>query len=161
MASAQLLARGPLAAEGDLELVETDPRQPVNSLSSVEQTAPGRAIVLGTETLLRLAAALRELDFVVTSLELTDSRFRRDPAGFEDIEERALDLLRNDSIDDVLDFFRNVARGYYVVTIELRARNGGGRFTVRRNGWITIHNSSTTARVKFALHSLSKQVGIV
>lgn len=161
MATAQLLARASTGAQGDLELVEADFGMSSQALSSMEKTAPGKPVILGTEVLLRLAVALRDRGYSASHLELTDSRFRTDPDGSDDIREVALDLLRYEPIEAVLEYFMGKARGFYVVNLELRSKQGSGRFNVRRSGWITIQNASTTQSVKLAIRSLSRQVGIV
>jgi hypothetical protein len=161
MAPSQLLARAPKVAHGDMEFMDPGPQVPVRTYGELEQKAPGRPIRLGTASLLTLAVALRDAGFRTTHLELTNSNFQSEPEGYEFVLEIALDLVRNESIERVLDFFRNQGRGYYVVAIEARAQKGGGRMTIRRDGWVTVHNSSLKQRIKRALQEQGRRTGIV
>lgn len=159
MVAAELLARKPLASGDSLQLLEPKPGTPVSSYGEFERSAPGTPVVLGTASLLTLASILRESDFVPTHLELTDSHFRIEPDGAAEVQEVALEKLRYESIDDVLDFFRNQGRGFYVTAVELRSRLGG-RVTIRRSGWITVHRESLLSVAKRALLASTKRAGI-
>lgn len=163
MAPVQLLARAPAPGHRGLEIVEPDPTLPVQAYGKFEASAPGRPLRLGTELLLRVAVEMRDLGYKTTHIQIVGSDFRSpdESPEFEEISTRALALVQYDSIDDVLSFFRNVAQGYFVTAIEVRSLSGEGRVTVRRTGWLTVHNSKSVGAVKITLQETSRRVGIV
>ncbi|OZD85588.1 hypothetical protein CH273_02180 [Rhodococcus sp. 05-339-2] len=118
---------------------------------------------MGTEQLLRIAVALREYNFRTTHLQLVNSNMLplSDPAQEQDVREEAIMLLLVSTAEDVLSYFRQRARGIHVVAIEMRVAKGGGRITLRRDGWITVHNTRNTPLVKSSLQETSELVGIV
>ena len=162
MSTTQLLARAPGEGHTELEFVEPDPDM-VQSQPSIEANAPGRPIRLGTEMLLRFAIAFRDENYTITNLDIVGSDFRVDPPvdGRDEVRDEALELLRACSLEAISEFFRKAARGYFVVAVEVRSKSGGGRVTIRRNGWITVHNSKSVHSVMVSLRETSRRVGIV
>lgn len=163
MPAIQLLARAPAAGESDLEILQPDPGVSVQAYETYEASAPGRPIRLGTETLLRIAVTMRDFGYSTTHIQVVGQDFRVSTVTteMEQLADTALDLLRHDSLDGVLAFFVNLGRGLYVTEIELRSNRGDGRLTIRRNGWLTVHNSNRIEEVKLSFQETSRRVGIV
>ncbi|MEW1882177.1 hypothetical protein AB0O58_21055 [Rhodococcus sp. NPDC080181] len=163
MATKQILARAPEGGSRTLEWVEPGEGLSSNAFAEVEASARGLPLRLGTEMLLRFAAVLRGSGFSATDLELADGNLRvlTDPNVVDGVVEDALDLLHDGSAEDVVAYFRTDARYVHVIAVEMRLDSGGGRVTLRRNGWVTVHDNDSTPLVKSSLQTTSELVGLV
>ncbi|WP_143547175.1 hypothetical protein [Rhodococcus sp. 05-2255-1e] len=163
MANTQILARVSPRESRQLIWAEPGPGLSSNSYADYEASAPGLPIRIGTEKLLRATVDLRSYGFSATALQLVSSKFLAlsDLERDREVQEEAIQLLRSAPADKVVSFFRVEARDAHVVGVEMAIVGGQGRMTLRRNGWVTVHDDQSTSLVKSSLQETSRRVGIV
>lgn len=163
MANKQMLARAPLRGSRLLEWIEPDQGLSASSFADLEAAADGYPLRIGTEKLLRVASALRSFGFRAVELHLVNSKLLPlvDSERDVEVQDVALSLLRDSTADEVVSYFRNAARDAHVIGVVLGLDGGGGRMTLRRNGWVTVQDTAITSLVKDSLQQTIEDVGLV